>query len=155
PIRTPIQKLRKSAGNPSGHGRDFRRVPTGFVALWLIAAKSICKPPVPRATIVPASRPWSKRLRETGAMSSAGSVTHWIRELKAGNHLAAQRLWEKYFQRLVALARTKLGNRPRRVADEEDVAVNAFDSFFRGAQMGRFPQLLDRDDLWQLLVMIT
>jgi hypothetical protein len=54
-------------------------------------------------------------------MSSAGSVTHWIRELKAGNHLAAQELWEKYFQRLVALARSKLRNRPRRVADEEDV----------------------------------
>jgi DNA-directed RNA polymerase specialized sigma24 family protein len=88
-------------------------------------------------------------------MSSSGSVTYWIRELQAGNHLAAQKLWEGYFHRLVKLARTKLKNRPRGVADEEDVALSAFDSFFRGAEQGRFPQLSDRDDLWQLLVMIT
>ena len=88
-------------------------------------------------------------------MSSAESVTHWIRELKAGNQLAAQKLWEKYFHRLVALARTKLRNQPRRMADEEDVALSAFDSFCRGAEQGRFPQLSDRDDLWQLLVVIT
>jgi DNA-directed RNA polymerase specialized sigma24 family protein len=92
---------------------------------------------------------------EENSMPPAGSVTHWIRELKAGNHLAAQKLWEKYFHRLVALARIKLRNRPGRVADEEDVALSAFDSFFRGAEQGRFPQLSDRDDLWQLLVMIA
>jgi DNA-directed RNA polymerase specialized sigma24 family protein len=89
------------------------------------------------------------------SMSSAGSVTHWIRELQAGNQLAAQKLWEKYFHRLVALARSRLKHLPRRVADEEDVALSAFDSFFRGAEEGRFPQLADRDDLWQLLVMLT
>jgi len=88
-------------------------------------------------------------------MSSPGSVSHWIRELKLGNHLAAQKLWERYFRRLVALARTKLKIRPRRMADEEDVALSAFDSFCRGAEQGRFPQLSDRDNLWQLLVVIT
>jgi DNA-directed RNA polymerase specialized sigma24 family protein len=35
------------------------------------------------------------------------------------------------------------------------VALSAFDSFCRGADEGRFPQLHDRDDLWQLLVAIT
>jgi hypothetical protein len=88
-------------------------------------------------------------------MSSYGSVTHWIHELRVGNHQAAQRLWEGYFQRLVELARTKLRKRRWGVADEEDVALNAFDSFCRGAKQGRFLQLADRDDLWQLLVMIT
>jgi DNA-directed RNA polymerase specialized sigma24 family protein len=88
-------------------------------------------------------------------MSSAGSVTHWIRELQAGNHKAAQRLWEIYFHRLTALARAKLKNQSWGVADEEDVALSAFDSFCRRAEEGRFPQLLDRDDLWQVLVMIT
>jgi hypothetical protein len=39
--------------------------------------------------------------------------------------------------------------------DEEDVAVNAFDSFYRGAVAGRFPDLRDREDLWKLLVVIT
>jgi DNA-directed RNA polymerase specialized sigma24 family protein len=88
-------------------------------------------------------------------MSSGGSVTHWIRELQAGNQLAAQRLWEKYFHRLVRLADARLKHLPRRAADEEDVALSAFDSFCRGAEQGRFPQLSDRDDLWQLLVMLT
>jgi DNA-directed RNA polymerase specialized sigma24 family protein len=88
-------------------------------------------------------------------MSSTGSVSVWIEQLKAGEQVAAQKLWENYFQRLVALARAKLRNAPRRAADEEDVALSAFDSFCRGAALGRFPQLADRDELWQLLVAIT
>ena len=40
-------------------------------------------------------------------------------------------------------------------ADEEDVALSAFDSFFRSAEQGRFPRLSDRDDLWQILVLVT
>src|SRR5262249_39327420 len=40
-------------------------------------------------------------------------------------------------------------------ADEEDVALSAFDSFCRGASNGRFPQLFDRDNFWRLLVTIT
>src|SRR3954469_7065224 len=88
-------------------------------------------------------------------MSSQGSVTHWISLLKAGEHAAVQPLWERYFPRLVALARARLRGAPRRVADEEDVALSAFDSFCRHAEQGRFPQLLDRDDLWQVLVMLA
>src|SRR5262249_28460007 len=58
-------------------------------------------------------------------------------------------------QRLVGLARHKLRAAPRRAADEEDAALSAFDSFCRGAEDGRFPRLLDRDDLWQVLVVLT
>jgi DNA-directed RNA polymerase specialized sigma24 family protein len=88
-------------------------------------------------------------------MSSTGSITHWISQLKAGDQAAAQKLWEGYFQRLVALARKKLRGIPRRAADEEDVALSAFDDFCRCAEQGRFPQLSDRDDLWQVLVVLT
>jgi DNA-directed RNA polymerase specialized sigma24 family protein len=88
-------------------------------------------------------------------MSSEGSVTHWIGELQAGNPLAAQRLWERYFQRLVYLARAKPRGAPRRAADEEDVALSAFDSFCRGVDQKRFPRLADRDDLWQVLVLLA
>jgi DNA-directed RNA polymerase specialized sigma24 family protein len=88
-------------------------------------------------------------------MSSAGSVTHWLGRLKAGDPAAAQPLWEAYFQRLVERARRKLAGRPRPAADEEDVALSAFDSFCRGAGLGRFPRLDDRHDLWQLLVVIA
>jgi RNA polymerase sigma factor (sigma-70 family) len=88
-------------------------------------------------------------------MVSAGSVSLWIGRLQAGDPRAAQQLWERYFRRLVGLARRKLRGTPRGAADEEDVALSAFDSFFRGAEQSRFPQLHDRDDLWQLLVAIT
>ena len=88
-------------------------------------------------------------------MSADGSVTFWIGQLKAGDPAAAQRLWQGYFQRLVGLARKRLQGAARRVADEEDVALSAFDSFCRGAARDHFPRLNDRDDLWQLLVMIT
>ena len=88
-------------------------------------------------------------------MSSPGSVTVWLAQLQAGEDAAAQPLWERYFRRLVELARSRLRGAPRAAADEEDVALSAFDSFCRGAAGGRFPQLHDRDELWRLLVVIT
>jgi DNA-directed RNA polymerase specialized sigma24 family protein len=88
-------------------------------------------------------------------MSAPGSVTHWLDQLKAGDPAAAQPLWERYFERLVVQARRHLRSAPRRLADEEDVALCAFDSFCRDARRGRFPRLADRDDLWRLLVVFT
>jgi DNA-directed RNA polymerase specialized sigma24 family protein len=88
-------------------------------------------------------------------MPSPGSVTGWLDRLRAGDRAAAQPLWQAYFQRLIVLARQKLRHGPRGMADEEDVALSAFDSFVRGAEQGRFPQLSDRDDLWGLLLVIT
>lgn len=88
-------------------------------------------------------------------MKSHESVTHWVEQLQAGDPAAAQPLWERYFHRLVGLARKKLQGAARRVADEEDVALSAFDSFCRHAARGRYPQLHDRDDLWKLLVVIV
>jgi DNA-directed RNA polymerase specialized sigma24 family protein len=88
-------------------------------------------------------------------MSLPRSVSHWLIRLKAGDRAAAQPLWEAYCQQLIDRARRKLAGLPRRAADEEDVALSAFDSFCRAAERGRFPQLNDRHDLWQLLVVIT
>jgi DNA-directed RNA polymerase specialized sigma24 family protein len=88
-------------------------------------------------------------------MSTLGSVTVWIAKLKAGDQAAAELLWKRYFQKLVSLARHKLWFNPRAAADEEDVALSAFGSFFRGVEDNRFPRLDGRDDLWQLLVLLT
>ena len=86
-----------------------------------------------------------------------GSVTRWIGDLRSKGDAAAQHLWERYFDSLVHLARTKLHTRVSGGAaeDAEDAALSAFDSFCRGAAHGRYPQLADRDDLWRLLVVIT
>jgi DNA-directed RNA polymerase specialized sigma24 family protein len=88
-------------------------------------------------------------------MSSDGSVSRWLGPLQAGDPAAIEHLWQRYFPRLAALARTRLPGVVRRVTDEEDVALSAFDSFCRRAEQGRFPQLRDRDSLWRLLVVIT
>jgi DNA-directed RNA polymerase specialized sigma24 family protein len=85
-----------------------------------------------------------------------GSVTLLIAELQAGDDSVAQReIWERYFRRIITLARMKLGDSPRASEDEEDVALSALGSFFRGLSDQRFPQLKDRDNLWCLLVTIT
>jgi RNA polymerase sigma factor (sigma-70 family) len=84
-----------------------------------------------------------------------GSVTRWVGGLKAGEAEAARRLWERYFADLVRLARARLRDAPRAVADEEDAALSAFKSLCRGVEGGRFPRLDDRGDLWRVLVTIT
>jgi DNA-directed RNA polymerase specialized sigma24 family protein len=88
-------------------------------------------------------------------MNSAGSVTQWIHQLPRRDQAAIQKIWEAYFPRLVGLARKRLWGTPTQAADAEDVALSAFESFCRRAEAGRFPRLADRDDLWQLLVLIT
>jgi DNA-directed RNA polymerase specialized sigma24 family protein len=84
-----------------------------------------------------------------------GSVTIWIERLKAGESTAAEPLFTAYFRRLVGLARQQLRGLRGAPADEEDVALSAFDSFCRAAEAGRFPRLDDREDLWQMLLLIT
>jgi hypothetical protein len=88
-------------------------------------------------------------------MPFPGTVTIRIAQLKAGDADAAQHLWNRYFRPLVGLARQRLHGQPRAIADEEDIALSAFDSFCRGVNQERFRQLADHDDLWQLLVMLT
>jgi len=86
---------------------------------------------------------------------SESQITLWIQQLKEGDQEAARQLWSEYFERLLMAARQRLGEGPRRVADEEDVVVSVFDSLCRGAAKGRFDQLTDRQDLWMLLLTIT
>lgn len=91
----------------------------------------------------------------TSMMSSTSSVTVWIANLKAGEANAAYLLWHRYADRLVDLARRKLGAAPKAAADEEDIAQSVFDSICRGAAAGRFDRLNNRDDLWWILLAVT
>ena len=84
--------------------------------------------------------------------SSRDNVTHWIERVKAGDSLAAQRIWHFYFDRLVRIVRQRMLGQNRAVSDEEDIALSVFDSFYVAAENGRFPDLSDRDDLWRLLL---
>jgi RNA polymerase sigma factor (sigma-70 family) len=99
--------------------------------------------------------PSSEQLARDRRMSSESSDTRWLNLLKAGNHTAAQVLWERYFRLLVSCARQHLGAAPRGAADEEDVALSAFASFCRGVERGRFLRLEDREDLRSVLLMLV
>ena len=88
-------------------------------------------------------------------MPEHDSVSHWLEGLKSGESADVQRLWDRYFHRLVQLAGARLPSHVRRSFDEEDIALSAFHSFCHRVGQGQFPQLTDRDDLWRLLATIT
>src|SRR5262245_3694408 len=94
-------------------------------------------------------------LQGVRSMLSAESVTIWIHQLKKGERDAVQKLWESYFTRLIRMARHWLRHTPTQAIDAEDIALSAFKSFCLRAEQGRFPKLFDRNDLWQLLVVIA
>ena len=88
-------------------------------------------------------------------MSVDDGVTLWLRQLEAGDQDAARLLWQRYYRELVELARARLGQTPRRIADEEDVALSVLRSLCEGAGKGQFAAVVNRQELWQLLATIT
>ncbi len=83
------------------------------------------------------------------------SVTQAISELRAGDHATIRFLWDRYFERVVKLARQELHNYPRRVADEEDIAAGVMQCLCNGVDRGKFPDLQKEGNLWSLLVVLT
>jgi DNA-directed RNA polymerase specialized sigma24 family protein len=84
------------------------------------------------------------------------SVTNWLFALRRGDSEAAHHLWDRYFKQLLRLARRNLGQRTRATAfDEEDVVANVLGEFFLKVEQGGHRDVANRDELWQLLVVIT
>ncbi|MEO1618090.1 MAG: ECF-type sigma factor [Planctomycetota bacterium] len=83
------------------------------------------------------------------------SLTRWHAKLRDGNSEATTLLWERYFDRMVALAKRKLRHSQRVARDEEDVAMSAFKSFCLGLRQGRFLREDGGANLWPLLVTLT
>lgn len=88
-------------------------------------------------------------------MSTQGSVTLLLKAVERGDELAAQRLWERYYAQLLRIARAKMTGVASRAFDEQDVVLNAFEACYRGLQVGRYPNINDRHDLWRLLISLT
>jgi len=82
-------------------------------------------------------------------------VTRWIEGLRQGDPKAFQAICDRYLPELQRAARQRLRGMVSRVADEEDVALSAMNSFLMAAERGRFPDLADREGLWRLLLEIT
>jgi DNA-directed RNA polymerase specialized sigma24 family protein len=88
-------------------------------------------------------------------MSGDEAVTRWLRQLETGDGDAARLLWQRYYRELVELARARLGAAPRRMSDEEDVALSVLRCLYEGAARGQYAGLVNRQELWQLLAAIT
>jgi RNA polymerase sigma factor (sigma-70 family) len=77
-----------------------------------------------------------------------------LERLRGGDEPAAEALFARYFERLTALARSRLSARLARRADPEDIALSVYRSFFVQAKEGRYA-LSRGGDLWRLLSSIT
>lgn len=74
--------------------------------------------------------------------------------VRQGNEQAATDLFERYVERLIRLAQSRLSAKLRRRLDPEDVVQSVYRSFFSHAKDGRY-QLQQSGDLWRLLAAIT
>ena len=81
------------------------------------------------------------------------SVTGWFHALKDGDQHAAASLWDRYFERVVRLARRRLVTDAG--YDEEDLATSVFATLYKVAAEGRYEALSDRDELWALLLVLS
>ena len=73
-----------------------------------------------------------------------------VASFRGGDEAAATALFERYFARLAALVRGRLGAKLRARVDADDVAMSAYRSFFVRAAAGQF-ELEESGDLWRLL----
>jgi RNA polymerase sigma factor (sigma-70 family) len=83
------------------------------------------------------------------------SITEWLDLARTGDENSFQQLWQRYYERLVRLANARLPSHDRRVLDEEDVVVDAFQAFFRALEKGALQEITDREGLWRVLVTIA
>src|SRR4051794_20383684 len=77
-----------------------------------------------------------------------------LERFQGGDDLAAAEIFDRYFRRLTALARSRLSPRLARRTDPEDIVLSVYRSFFVGARGGQYT--LNRGgDLWRLLAAIA
>ena len=82
---------------------------------------------------------------------SGDLVARWR---SSGDQQAAAALFQRYADRLIALARSRLSAQLSQRVDPEDVVQSAYRSFFADVREGRY-EVERGGDLWHLLVAIT
>jgi DNA-directed RNA polymerase specialized sigma24 family protein len=83
-----------------------------------------------------------------------GSITAIFQRLRSGETDSAQELWDRFFPRLIGLARKVLAGRELPAGAEDAVQI-AFFNFFQRVEQGDVDALANRDDLWRLLSLMT
>lgn len=84
-----------------------------------------------------------------------GSISLAIRALATDDDAAVQKLWDRFFERLCAYARTRVYQRHQHLVDEEDVAASAFYALYDGLRNKRFERVRNRDELWRVLTVLA
>jgi DNA-directed RNA polymerase specialized sigma24 family protein len=84
-----------------------------------------------------------------------GSVSLLYEQCRQGDAQAVADIWERFYPRLLGLARKTLRGRELRIAGPDDVVQSAFLSFWRGASAGQFESPVSRENLWSLMGVIT
>ena len=85
----------------------------------------------------------------------SGSVTQWLGSMMSGDEDAISCLWARYYDRMRACARRAVNGCDVGGVDDEDIATIAFTQFADRALTGQFPELINRNQLWRLLSVIT
>jgi RNA polymerase sigma-70 factor (ECF subfamily) len=87
-------------------------------------------------------------------MRADRSFADFVARLRRGDDAAAQRLFDRFARRLIALARSRLDTRLRQKVDPEDIVQSVWKSFFPRQAQGQY-DFADWEDLWALLTLIT
>jgi RNA polymerase sigma-70 factor (ECF subfamily) len=82
------------------------------------------------------------------------SFTALMADLRLGEQAAAQAVFSRYAQQLIALARSKLDQRLQQRVDPEDVIQSVYKSFFLRHREGQV-EVVNWQSLWGLLTLIT
>lgn len=77
-----------------------------------------------------------------------------LRRLSAGHESAADQIYRRYADRILALARSRLPLHLHSRIDCEDVLQSVFRAFFAQARQGLY-HVPDGESLWQLLAVVT
>ena len=88
-------------------------------------------------------------------LNATGSITMLYQQLRAGRNDALNDLIHRFWPRLMALANSTLSGRYQRVSDAEDALQSAIISFWEQVGQGDFKLEMDRNDLWNVLGLIT
>ena len=87
-------------------------------------------------------------------MDQRDSFDLLIDRLRRRDDRAAAAVFDRFAQRLIALARTRLDERVRGKVDPEDVLQSVCRSFFARQLAGQF-ELANWDNMWSILTLIT
>jgi len=88
-------------------------------------------------------------------MPSDPSFSDLMARLRLGDDEAANKVFQRFAGRLIALAYRKLDARIRQKLDAEDVVQSVFRSFFGHRAAGELGGLESWHDLWGLLIVMT